>query len=165
MRLKEGSGPGTFASIGGATRFLAWMSKDSLERLVAMSKPTGNMEVVERMLGRLNEVSQRISKDVEKQAKLIDHKIKEFVDQGEKATERLVKRLETEVRSQVASLQHDVEQLANKINEMVASARKPSAVAPAKPLAMKKTVAGKPVRKPASKKPAARKTPSRRVAA
>ena len=140
-----------------------------------MSKPAINMEVFEQLLGRLNETAQRISKDLESQTKQVDQKLKNFIDQGERATERLIRTIQTEVRSQIASLQRDVEKLAARLNEiatatttatsklaskaakpMIAAKKAPAKRAPAKKAATKTA---------ATKRQAAPKSPATRLAA
>jgi len=142
-----------------------------------MTKPTVNTEVLERLLGHLNDASQRIAKELDSQAKQIDHTIRAFVDQGEKVTARLIKTVETEMRSQLDSLQREVERLAGKVNAVVSGTTppKPSPAAKATHPATKPAVkaarpATKPAAKPgvragAAKKTAARKTTARKTTA
>ena len=143
-----------------------------------MSKSTVSQETLERLLGNLSEASHRISKDVEKQAKQIDHKIKAFVESREKAGDKLIKTIDTEVRSQLESLRHEVEHLSHRINEMVSDATSKKApkhetsdkaeqtapVVATKKTAARKPASGKPA-PPAARKPAARKAPAKRATA
>lgn len=132
-----------------------------------MSKSTTNPEILDRLLGSLTDTSKRLSNDVEKQAKQIEMRIRQFLDEGEKASDRWMKSIDNEFRAQIDSLRHEVEVLSNRFNEFLGQsgakpAAKQSAAKAAARTAVKpgatKTPVTKPVTKTAPKAPVTKAT-------
>jgi DNA topoisomerase I len=140
-----------------------------------MSESNVTPEILEQLLDRLSKASERISSDIEEQAKQMDRRIKAFVDQGEKVTDRLVTSIDKELRVQIASLRGEIEQLARRVTSVTSSraAPKPSPMKAVekRPVAKKPAAKKRGVKKAATKKAAAakrspaKKTASRRMAA
>jgi DNA topoisomerase I len=135
-----------------------------------MSETNVTPEILEQLLDRLGKVSERVTRDVEEQAKQMDRRIKAFVDQGEKVTDRFVTSIDKEFRTQVASLRREVEQLARRVTSITSSRAAAPMVAPKPAVAKKaaaKSVASKrpPTKKAAAKQSAARRSPSKKTAA
>lgn len=135
-----------------------------------MSETNVTPEILEQLLDRLGKVSERVTRDVEEQAKQMDRRIKAFVDQGEKVTDRFVTSIDKEFRTQVASLRREVEQLARRVTSITSSRVAAPMVAPKPAVAKKasaKSVASKrpPTKKAAAKQSAARRSPSKKTAA
>jgi len=93
-----------------------------------MTESTFTPEVLEQLFDRLSKASERISSDIEQQAKQFDRRVKSFVDQGERATQRLVETIDKELRAQITALRKEIEQLARRIAEIASQV--PGATAP-----------------------------------
>jgi hypothetical protein len=131
-----------------------------------MSETNVTPEILEQLLDRLGKVSERVTRDVEEQAKQMDRRIKAFVDQGEKVTDRFVTSIDKEFRTQVASLRREVEQLARRVTS-ITSSRAAAPMAAPKPVVAKKAAATKSVasKRPPTKKAASKRSPSKKTAA
>jgi len=126
-------------------------------KVFIMSKPIATPEILDRLLHSLSDTSKRLSNDVEQQAQQIEKRIKKFLDEGEKASDRWVKPIDKDFREQFASLRHEVEQLSHRINEFLGQ---PAAKPAVKPSATRLPTAKPPIAKkaPAKKAPAKKAT-------
>lgn len=117
-------------------------------------------ELLEQMFDRLSRLSERLAKDVEEQLRLLDRKIKSFLDRGEKATDRFVETIDKELRDQIASLKREVEHLSRRVGEFTVGAASLKKV-PVKSMAKKTPANTSPAQKPSARtmKPTARTTP------
>jgi chromosome segregation ATPase len=125
---------------------------------VDMGDSRSTPEALEQFLDRLITASQRIARDVEEQAKQLDHRIKALADQGERTTNQLVKAIDSEFRSQVTSLRREIEQLAGRVAEMSPAAP------PIERTVAKRTAAKRPAQKPPRKAAPAKKPPVKKQA-
>jgi hypothetical protein len=134
-----------------------------------MSAGNAPLEVVDQLIARLREVSDRLSNEIEAQAGNLDRRFKDLVDRGEAATNQVVKVIDTELRGQVTALRAEVDKLTARIAALAPSGAKKTAAkrtTASKPATAKKTAANKPAgKKVATKKAAAKKTAAKKGAA
>lgn len=105
---------------------------------------------------RFSKRSQQIAKDVEKEIRQVDRRIKGFIDQGEGATRRLVETLDQDFRKQMASVRQEIEHL----SDQLAAVRNGAAVKEAEP---KSVVTDIPSKKPATAKSTSKAPPKKRT--
>ena len=113
-------------------------------------------DLIEKMVDRFSKRSQQIAKDVEKEIRQVDRRIKGFIDQGEGATRRLVETLDQDFRKQLASVRQEIEHL----SDQLAAVRNGAAVKEAEP---KSVVTDIPSKKPATAKATSKAPPKKRT--
>jgi hypothetical protein len=130
-----------------------------------MAAATKNAKQIEQMLDRLGKTSRNLTRASERQARQLDVRIKEFVDRGASATDRVLRAIDREIQRDIAGMKRELkrlEQEAERVREAAKqSARKPTA---SKKRPTKKTAKRKPAAKKAkkvTKRPAVKRVPSR----
>jgi hypothetical protein len=111
-------------------------------------------EAIEQLLDRLATLSQRIANDAEEQLRLLDQRARDWLDRGEAARDRFMKTLDKEVRSQMASLRRETDDLSGRLAELRKSA-----------LPRKAAATGETAKKPASKKAARKRATGKKATA
>jgi hypothetical protein len=119
-------------------------------------------EAIERLLDRMATLSQRFASDAEEQFRQLDQRARDWLDRGEAATDRLIKTIDKEVRSQMVSLRREIDDLGGRLAELRQNAEPPKAAArraTAKKTATKKaTGKGATAKKAKAKKRSTKKT-------
>ena len=75
-------------------------------------------EAIERLLDRMATLSQRFASDAEEQLRQLDQRARDWLDRGEAATDRLIKTIDKEVRSQMVSLRREIDDLGGRLAEL-----------------------------------------------
>lgn len=121
---------------------------------------------VETLLNRLSKVTDQIAKASESQAREADRQLKRFIDQGEASTQRMLKAIDTELQSQIASVRRefrDVERRLTEVRKSVTAKVTAKRSQAAKPAA--KATTAKPANRPATKPAATNRTATKRAPA
>ena len=116
-----------------------------------MTDTQPDQEAIEQLLDRMATLSRRFASDAEEQLRQLDQRARDWLDRGEAATNRLIKTIDKEVRSQMVSLRREIDDLSGRLAELRKSA-----------VPRKAAARGATAKKTASKKAARKRATARR---
>lgn len=123
------------------------------------------VDEIEGVLDRIATATDQFTKASERQAREIDRQLKRLVDRGEASTERLLKVIDKELRTQIIGLRRELRDVERRVGELRAAGEKATRNATARVGAKKLPAKKSPTKQAAAKKAPAKKSAAKRAPA